>query len=207
MTEQLSDPVAPVPQGDQPASQPPHPVARQTGRDEGGRFVHGNRAGTGRVPGSINKTSALIKAGIASAIETLSQGENPVQAAQKLARIIESWSNARMQRLGADAAVLSGEEFDRLMAGLAKAADIQLRLAEYRFPKLTRFDYVGDAPKMTVQQNNVFRLRIPPSPLPMAPINVEFQPPAQEPVIIEHEPARPATPAATNGGNPAASGS
>jgi hypothetical protein len=95
----------------------------------------------------------VIRAGLQSALEVLrgGNGENPVQAALKVARTLENVTAKRIQEFEDEAGNLPPAEFDRLIGAMKIAADIHLKLAEFAFPKLARLDYAGDAPPVAVQ--------------------------------------------------------
>jgi hypothetical protein len=117
--------------------------------------------GSGRKPGTPNKSTALIKAGLQSAVETLrgGNGEDPIKAAFKIARLIEGATAKRLERFENDFANLPPEEFDCLMQAMVQAAKIHLGLAEFAFAKLSRQDIVGDAAQVTVENTFEFVLR------------------------------------------------
>lgn len=96
----------------------------------------------GRLPGAVNKVTQVRILNLRSALEILraNEGENPIETSMKIARVLEGMSKRRMDNLQANAAPLSGEEFDRIVNTLYKAANIQLRLADFVFPKPGRID-------------------------------------------------------------------
>jgi len=98
--------------------------------------------GKGRVKGTVLKTTQLTRVHIRTAVQILrnGEGENPIEAAQKIARFLEGLSKRRMDEIIARVTTLSGEEFDRVVNTLYKSANIQLRLADYVFPKPGRID-------------------------------------------------------------------
>ena len=83
------------------------------------------------------KTRALVRAEVRSAAEILrhAEGQNPIEAAQKIARFLEGLSQKRLEALTASAASMPGKEFDRIVDTVNKAANIQLKLAEFVFTK------------------------------------------------------------------------
>jgi hypothetical protein len=56
-------------------------------------------------------------------------------AAQVIARFLEGLSNQRLEAHKKAIAAMPGEEFDRIVETLYKSANIQLRLADFVFPK------------------------------------------------------------------------
>jgi len=98
--------------------------------------------GKGRLPNSTTKNAELIRAGLRNALEILrnGQGENPIEAAQKIARFLEGLSQKRLESVAVAVGAMKGDEFDRVVNTLYKAAQIQLRLADYVFPKPGRID-------------------------------------------------------------------
>jgi hypothetical protein len=123
-------------------------------------------AGSGRQKGTLNRQTALVRAGLETAVQTLRDGtaenfENPVQAAFKIARLIEGLTAKRLAHMQDAMGQLPKDEYDRLTTGLKVAADIHLKLAEFAFPKLARIDLAGEAPAVPVHQKTIVTLRIP----------------------------------------------
>src|ERR1700745_2107514 len=96
----------------------------------------------GRPAGVPNRNTELVRVSLRTALEILRNGggENPVEAAQKIARFLEGMSQKRIEQLATAAGAMKGDEFDRIVNSLYKAANIQLRLADYVFPKPGRID-------------------------------------------------------------------
>jgi hypothetical protein len=118
--------------------------------------------GSGRAKGTPNKRTALIRAGIKNAIETLRTGggEDPIAAAFKIARFLEEMSAKRLEKFQNQIADLPPDEFARIQDGLIAAANLHVRLAEFAFPKLARVDHIGDAPSPAAIEKFKFVLRI-----------------------------------------------
>ena len=156
-----------------------------------GQFLSGQPrpVGSGRKKGTPNKQTALIRAGLQGALEALrgGNGENPVQSVLKIARTLEDMTAKRLHRFEDEAGNLPPDEFDRLIGAMKIAADIQLKLAEFAFPRIARLDLAGDAPAIPAQQRFVFKL------------NVQPPPGARGAATIEHDAAAPAT---GDGGEP-----
>src|SRR5262249_54268574 len=115
-----------------------------------GQFLPGQPrpVGSGRRRGTPNKRTLLTHAGLKSAMETLREGngENPVQAAVRIARTLEGMTAKRREKFEDETSNLPPAEFDRLVAAMKIAADIHLRLADFAFPRLGRIDLAGEAP-------------------------------------------------------------
>ena len=96
----------------------------------------------GRPAGVPNKLTELTRVSLRTALEILRNGggENPVEASQKIARFLEGMSQKRIEQLATETGRMEGGEFDRIVNALYKAANIQLRLADYVFPKPGRID-------------------------------------------------------------------
>lgn len=116
--------------------------------------------GSGRKPGTPNRRTLLTRAGIRSAFETLrtNEGEDPIAAAFKIAKLLEHMSAKRLEKFKNEVADLPPDEFARIQVGLIAAANLHVRLAEFAFPKLARVDHVGDAP--SVANRMVVELKI-----------------------------------------------
>jgi hypothetical protein len=132
-----------------------------------GQFLPGQPkpAGSGRQKGTANKQTALFRAGLKSAAETLlnGTGENPVEAAFKIAQFMEGLAAKRLAAVQDAMGQLPGDEFDRIITSLELAAKIHLKLAEFAFPKLKRIDDPGEAPTDT-PECEIVTLNIPPPP-------------------------------------------
>jgi hypothetical protein len=115
--------------------------------------------GSGRAKGTLNKQTALKRAGIKNAIETLrtAEGEDPIAAAFKIAKFLEDMSAKRLEKFKNEVADLPPDEFARIQVGLIAAANLHVRLAEFAFPKLAR---ILDAPKVNLEKRMVVELKI-----------------------------------------------
>jgi hypothetical protein len=113
--------------------------------------------GSGRAKGTQNRQTALRRAGIKNAIETLrtGEGEDPIAAAFKIAKLLEDMSAKRLEKFKNEVADLPPDEFARIQVGLIAAANLHVRLAEFAFPKLARVDHVGDAPSLAAVKNRM----------------------------------------------------
>lgn len=124
-------------------------------------FVAGQERppGSGRAPGTQNRRTALINAGLRSAVETLRHGDgpDPIASAFAIARLLEAMGDARTEALKNEIGSMAGAEFDRIVCTLKEAANIHLKLANYAFPKLRQHEYIGDAPRTIVQENKVLQ--------------------------------------------------
>jgi len=101
--------------------------------------------GTGRAVGTPNKiTTAMIKA--ARDILCGDPERDPLAAAFRMAGVLEGMTQRRLANFGANAAQLPINEFKVLCDGIAAAADINLRCAEFARPKLRRVENYGDVP-------------------------------------------------------------
>jgi hypothetical protein len=118
--------------------------------------------GSGRAKGTPNKRTLLTRAGIRSAFETLraGEGQDPLAAAFKIAKFLEDMSAKRLEKFKNEVADLPPHEFALIQDGLIAAANLNVRLAEFAFPKLSRVNYVGDAPTVNVDNRFVVELKI-----------------------------------------------
>src|SRR5262245_658616 len=87
-----------------------------------GQFLPGQPrpVGSGRQKGTPNKRTTLIHSGLKSAMETLREGngENPVQAAVRIARTLEGMTAKRREKFEDETSNLPPAEFDRLVAAM-----------------------------------------------------------------------------------------
>jgi hypothetical protein len=127
----------------------------------------------GRGPGTPNKATAVARAGLQSAIETLrnGDGEDPVKAAIEIARLLEEFAHRRIEALAVAVGQAPLAEFLAIRDTLKAAADIHLRLSEFAFPKLQRVDYAGDAPPVTVQNRVKVTVKLGAEPPPWTTSN------------------------------------
>jgi hypothetical protein len=152
--------------------------AHQNSGFNNGQFLRGQPrpVGSGRKKGTPNKQTALIRSGLQSALEVLrgGNGDNPIEAAFGIAKLLQEISSKRLESLGGDIAKLAGPEFDRMRETLAAAAAIHLRLAEFAFPKLARIDLAGEAPAVLAQQKIVVKLNVPRLPRANRTATIEY---------------------------------
>jgi hypothetical protein len=93
-----------------------------------GQFLPGQPkpAGSGRQKGTANKQTALSRAGLKSAAEILlnGPGENPVEAALKIARFMEGLTGKRLAAVQDAMGQLPADEFDLIITSLNRVAKL-----------------------------------------------------------------------------------
>jgi hypothetical protein len=117
---------------------------------------------SGRKVGAVNKQTALVRAGVESAIETCRNGGmTPVQIMMESARFIRGVAAMKTPAQKEMMANMPRDDLEFIVDMLVKASDIAAKAAEFAFPKLARVDYVGDVPNAsTVENKMIFILNI-----------------------------------------------
>src|SRR5262245_7493308 len=128
-----------------------------------GQFLPGQPrpAGSGRRKGTPNKRTALIRAGVKTAVETCREGGmTPVEIMVESARFIQSVAAFKMPKQQELLTTMPKADLDWIVDLLVKAADIAAKAAPYGFPKRAWIAHVGDASAVGVENNFVIELQI-----------------------------------------------
>ena len=160
--------------------------------------------GSGRKPGKLNRSTELIRAGMKSAMEIVREGgNNPMQVMTEAYRYMRNISialgpqgNNPEELTKATRDLASTPEGRKLLElhlrFMSEAVSTAYKCAEFGYAKLSRMEWVGDAPQLKTENKMVFVLNIDHGEAPGRPVGMQALPPsnghdAEETVVIEDE--------------------